>query len=145
LLEEHAPNAGPLTHGELHETGMRIALLSNDEAAAREHCTRMTQWYKRTRIASLVQRCELHSGRVERTFRPEPQHGVTSMPAPPSLITRSSELLLTDDLAAGQRAARALALLTEDAGCERGYYFSVHEDGTFQQRAVYGNRRSRRA
>ena len=139
LLAVHAPNQGALTHGELHETGLRIALLARDEAAAREHCAAMTLWYKKTRISTLVQRCELLCARLERALRPAATLGVVSLPSQGAAnTTRSSELFWTSDLSAQQRTAHALALLVEDAGCERGLYFSVHDDGTFVERASYG-------
>jgi hypothetical protein len=139
LLDRHAPGQGPLTHGELHETGLRIALLAGDEPRAREHCASMMHWYKKTRISTLVQRCELLHARMERALRPAGALGVVSLPSQTAAnTTRSSELYWTSDVSAEQRTAHALALLVEDAGCERGFYFSVHDDGSYKQRASYG-------
>jgi len=64
LIERLAANGSPLTNGELHETGVRIALIAGDDAAARAHLEQMQRCYRGTGIPSLVQHCETVAARV---------------------------------------------------------------------------------
>ena len=64
LFELHRTNEGPLTLGELYETGLRVALLARHEADARAHCEGMARWYGVTRIPSLVQHCAIAGART---------------------------------------------------------------------------------
>jgi tetratricopeptide (TPR) repeat protein len=65
LLELHRPNHGPLTLAELHEAGVRVALLCEDHPSARKHCGEMARWYEGTGIASLIQHCEVVRARTD--------------------------------------------------------------------------------
>ena len=64
LFELHRTNEGPLTLGELYETGLRVALFARHEADARAHCEGMARWYGVTRIPSLVQHCAIAGART---------------------------------------------------------------------------------
>jgi hypothetical protein len=97
----------------------------------------MALWYKKTRISSLIQRCERHATRLDHAFRPGPFN--RSIPIlTGSAANTNSELRSITDLPPDQRCARALAVLVKDAGCEQGYYFSIEPDASFIQRAAYG-------
>ncbi len=58
LLEMHKEHEGALTLGALHEALVEVSLLCCDESAAAKHEAAMEAWYRRTKIASLVERCE---------------------------------------------------------------------------------------
>jgi hypothetical protein len=64
LFELHRANEGSLTLGELHEAGLRVALLARHDADARTHCDGMARWYGATRIPSLVQHCAIVRART---------------------------------------------------------------------------------
>ena len=122
MLGMHAPNAGPLTIGELHETGVRIALISRDEAAARAHAAHMQRWYESTAIPSLVQYCEAVRARVHAAFAgafaANSGEPLAFLTAP---ITRDRTL---------ERFERGLlGAVAEQVGCKQAFLYLVASDG----------------
>ena len=58
LLEIHSSGDGPLTLGALHEARARVAFIAGDDDAFRRHASQMDRYYRRTGIASLIERAE---------------------------------------------------------------------------------------
>jgi hypothetical protein len=58
LLALHGPNNGALTLGSIHETGASIALLAGDGARFERHVAAVERYYRPTKTASLIARCE---------------------------------------------------------------------------------------
>lgn len=139
LLDMHRPKRGPLTLAELHEAGVRIALLCGDQAGARTHCDEMTRWYAGTGIASLIQHCEVVKTRMQAliserlTTRPRALPMLEADAASTSLsVVRSftgSEALPLPAL-----ARRALDILVEQHHARHGHLYWV-EDGTCKHAA----------
>jgi tetratricopeptide (TPR) repeat protein len=81
LLENHASGDGPLTLGALHEARSRVAFIAGDDDAFRRHASQMDRYYRRTGIASLIERAErlAREGRRSTAFE---AHDSTGMHSP---------------------------------------------------------------
>jgi tetratricopeptide (TPR) repeat protein len=134
LLELHKPKRGPLTLAELHEAGVRIALLCGEHTSARVHCDEMTSWYAGTGIASLIQHCEVVRSRMQAliserlTSRPRALPMMDADAASTSLsVVRSFNG--TEALPLPALARRALGVLVEQHHARLGDLYWV-EDGS---------------
>jgi tetratricopeptide (TPR) repeat protein len=136
LIEQHAPNQGPLTMGQLHEAGVDIALLGRDEEGARRHYEETRRWYLGTGEASLAQRVQWLGVRVAA----KTQHGTGSFEAVrethTTMDTFSAEgsvshtvdrMLAGGRMSMGERAQKALQILAEHSRCTVGFLYLLNE------------------
>jgi hypothetical protein len=142
LIDQHEPNRGPLTNGELHETGIRIAVLARDEKRATDHCRDMMRWYRTTHIPSLIQHCEAVVARAAHAFGRSiaPGAQLTQIPADTNTTALARiRLQATEHHDLAEFAETALQILGEHAGgATRGYFYVVESDATSMQVARLG-------
>ena len=132
LLAAHGPNLGRLTLGELHETGVRIALLAHDETAANEHCALMAEAYGGTHIPTLIQHCEAVAARISKTFHPELLAPPTNFPSLPANSTLGSQLR---SRTLDESTRHALTLLGDATFSSRADLFALLQDGSLCRQA----------
>jgi tetratricopeptide (TPR) repeat protein len=140
LLELHQPKQGPLTLAELHEAGVRIALLCGDYNSARKHCDEMAHWYEGTGIASLIQHCEVVRARTHDLINERLTARPRAMPMLEAEANSSTSLSVvrsftgTDSLPLSALAQRALRVLVEQHKARVGHLYWV-EQGNCQHAA----------
>lgn len=128
LLARHEPQQGPLTLGELHEAGVEVALLLNDDEGAKRHFSAMERWYLATAAPSLAQRCETLAKRVSAPeWSLERERGGETSAAPRTHGTSLTRRMHTVDrmLAGGsmslaERAHKALQIIADKGECKLG-------------------------
>jgi tetratricopeptide (TPR) repeat protein len=146
LLAKHAPNGGPLTHGELHETGIRISLLAAAEADARVHLQSMRHWYGITELPSLLQHCEAVAARVDSASRAGVRENYSLPTSLRAESTMSSAGFATSrDLTFAQFASRLLRSLADQSGGARGFLYRVDEDASCIMTQAFGQDQADRA
>jgi len=152
LLDKHVTHAGPLTHAELHETGVRIALLTNSEADARNHFQAMRKWYGATDIPSLVQHCEAAAARIDATFRGRDGDDILVIATHPRLVAKSigaagssSRAVVSRDMTLVNFTTRWLRAFAEQSGGVRGYLYTVDDDASCSLEQALGHEPLERA
>jgi tetratricopeptide (TPR) repeat protein len=119
LHARHGKSQNPLVRGALFETGLEIAFIANDVAAAREELSRIEAVYRPLSVPSLAQHCESLAARVARLER-----GSGASVPPPTAASEESDGLFgsVEDLitrrglplpALVQRALRLFAASTQ--------------------------------
>jgi tetratricopeptide (TPR) repeat protein len=146
LLELHHPKHGPLTLAELHEAGVRIALLCEDHPSARRHCDDMARWYEGTGIASLIQHCQLVRTRTDTlinerlTVRPRPRAMPMAMleaEGNSSSLSVARSFTGSEALPLPALAQRALRVLVEQHRARLGHLYWI-EAGACRSAASTG-------
>jgi len=141
LLGLHEPNRGALTMGELHETGVRIAILARDDVKATEHCREMMHWYRATQIPSLIQHCEATVARTAASFGgPGAQSGrLSRIPADTNTTALARiRLQASESREISEFARAALQVLLEQSGSSDGFFYLVEADASYVMLAKLG-------
>jgi hypothetical protein len=132
LVARHAPGRGPLSLGELHEAGVRIALIERDEPAAWAQLAQMHHSYRATTVPTLAQCCETLKARVQLVF---PAADTTAPVADDAAVQYPTSELAQISRAFGQElgfeqlAQSLLQIIAESAGCTRGWVYGAEPDG----------------
>jgi tetratricopeptide (TPR) repeat protein len=139
LFDLHRPKKGPLTLAELHEAGVRIALLGGDYPAARKHCDEMSYWYEGTGIPSLVQHCEVVRGRTNALINERLTARPRAMPMLDAEANSTSQSVVrsftgSETLPLPALAHRALRVLVEQHRARQGHLYWF-EEGNCQHAA----------
>ncbi|MFI5306962.1 MAG: protein kinase, partial [Polyangiales bacterium] len=129
LIEEHAPNNGPVTMGLLHWARARVALQARDRPALERHLAAVERWYRPTKVPTLL-------GRIERLAQEAALEFPGLMLREPAEATASRaheieqiQSSLHDCDGPAQRSQRCLQLLLERAGARAGYLFVAGDEG----------------
>ncbi len=89
LIDQHAPDEGPLTLGALHEARTSVALRAQQEEVARHHLEEMERWYRGTDCPSLIQHCDRIAKRWQRS---RTDHDASFLPSMSFLANVGSRL-----------------------------------------------------
>lgn len=139
LMARLSPLRNPLTSGELHEAGMRIALLAGDDRVARAHFEQMRLWYGSTNIPPLIQHCEVIAARVlPGTPRSTGLDGGELDTFARSDVLSTEAFLTVHDGRFPRVVERMLRVLCEQLSCEHAVLFTVDEDAGCSTVATLG-------
>jgi hypothetical protein len=133
LRARRAKTSNPLVRGALAETGLEIALLTNDVATAREELVRIEALYRPLSVPSLAQYCESLAARVARLER-----GPGASVPPPSAVSDDSDglfgsvedLITRRGLPLPALVQRALRLFAASTQANDGALYVVEPSGT---------------
>jgi tetratricopeptide (TPR) repeat protein len=133
LRARRAKTSNPLVRGALAETGLEIALLTNDVATAREELVRIEALYRPLSVPSLAQYCESLAARVARLER-----GPGASVPPPFAASDDSDglfgsvedLITRRGLPLPALVQRALRLFAASTQANDGALYVVEPSGT---------------
>jgi hypothetical protein len=135
LLAQHAPHQGPLTLGELHTTGLEIALVRRDETRLRQHAAEAQRWYRGTGVPSLVQYADELQARAALFFAADEAlasrpggAGNTATSVGLSVGDTAQRLLGGGSLSTAELAKKALQLLAENTRANAGFLYLLDDD-----------------
>jgi hypothetical protein len=146
LLDKHGKTPGPLTLAELHEAGLRIALLARNATDAKAHGDEMAHWYGATGMPSLIQYCEVVAARTQtalggplasaaRALSHDQQDQIDT-----SASTFGLDRSLTDPaLPLSEFARRALLMIAGDERCAQGFLYWIDADKTCRPAGALGS------
>jgi tetratricopeptide (TPR) repeat protein len=139
LIARHEPQQGALTLYELHEAGVKIALLQHETAAFERHVQRVLHWAGVTGLVSLGQHAQElvailakgSSGLLSSTAATESTDGFTLRGEVSSEGTGLTveRMLAGGSMTVPERCQRALTLLADSSGASSGFLYLVERDG----------------
>jgi tetratricopeptide (TPR) repeat protein len=123
LLAKHAPQAGAVTMGALHQARAQVALLAGDRAAMERSCQQTEHWFRLTGNPALIAQSERVVRLILQSSRPPPSGGedgatVDLSPAPPSLLLAACS-------GPDERAQQVVDYAVGAYRAERGWLFGV--------------------
>jgi tetratricopeptide (TPR) repeat protein len=127
LVLLHGPRKGPLTMSELHDAGVAVALLCDDERALQQHLEAALHWFRATGLSSLAQRGRELSASVEKRRAMPGDDDVDE--ASRALGARASERLALSRLRSSaplERWAGALQALLESTRAASGRLYLLN-------------------
>jgi Cdc6-like AAA superfamily ATPase len=132
LLDKHGKTPGPLTLAELHEAGLRIALLARHAGDAKAHGDEMAHWYGATGIPSLIQYCEVVAARTQAALGLAPATTARALgrdQTDTSASTFGTERSLADPaLSLAEFTRRALRMIAGHERCTQGFLYWIDAD-----------------
>lgn len=146
LLSRHAAGS-PLTLGQLHETGVEIALLAKDAERAQQHFAAMAENYRATGVPSLVQLCETLGARVFGRREGELRYGLggestldsyDAQNGATSAMVTISRMIAGGTMSKLTRAQKALQILAERTRSGDGHLFVLDDSASLQHLCSLG-------
>jgi hypothetical protein len=121
-----------LTLAELHEAGLRIALLARNAGDAKAHGDEMAHWYGATGIPSLIQYCEVVAARTQAALGHAPAIAARALgrdQTDTSASTFGTERSLADPaLSLAEFTRRALRMIAGHERCTQGFLYWIDAD-----------------